>query len=61
MVVVQVQGPPPLARFISWTVCTFIMGLFGFGLWGIGHECGHYAFSQHKWVNDVVGFVLHSA
>ncbi|EIW55617.1 uncharacterized protein TRAVEDRAFT_38834 [Trametes versicolor FP-101664 SS1] len=51
----------PLARFVSWTVCTFISGLFGFGLWGIGHECGHYAFSQHKWVNDVVGFVLHSA
>ncbi|KAI0827027.1 fatty acid desaturase-domain-containing protein [Trametes gibbosa] len=51
----------PIARFVPWAVYSFIAGLFGFGLWSIGHECGHYAFSQYKWVNDVVGFVLHSA
>ncbi|KAI0635275.1 fatty acid desaturase-domain-containing protein [Trametes polyzona] len=48
------------ARFVLWATYSFIAGLFGFGLWSIGHECGHYAFSQYKWVNDAVGFILHS-
>ena len=30
------------------------------GLWVIGHECGHHAFSQYKTINDCVGFLLHS-
>ena len=31
------------------------------GLWVIAHECGHHAFSEHAWLDDAVGFVLHSA
>jgi len=30
------------------------------GIWVIGHECGHGAFSDHKIVNDIVGFVTHT-
>ncbi|KAI9063527.1 hypothetical protein FKP32DRAFT_1611689 [Trametes sanguinea] len=51
----------PFARFSVWALYSFIAGLFGFGLWIIGHECGHYAFSESKMVNDVVGFIIHSA
>nr|GFA90798.1 delta(12) fatty acid desaturase DES8.11-like [Tanacetum cinerariifolium] len=31
------------------------------GLWVIGHECGHHAFSEYQWIDDTVGFILHSA
>ncbi|KAI0360573.1 hypothetical protein OH77DRAFT_1470649 [Trametes cingulata] len=57
--------PHPLlysaASFSVWALYSFVAGLFGFGLWGIGHECGHYAFSQYKFVNDAAGWVIHSA
>ncbi|KAF8883697.1 hypothetical protein BD779DRAFT_1674407 [Infundibulicybe gibba] len=29
------------------------------GIWVIGHECGHEAFSDHKWVNNIFGFITH--
>ncbi|XP_017239452.1 delta(12)-fatty-acid desaturase FAD2-like [Daucus carota subsp. sativus] len=28
--------------------------------WIIGHECGHNAFSDYRWLNDTVGFIVHS-
>jgi fatty acid desaturase len=31
------------------------------GIWVIAHECGHGAFSDYTWVNDLVGFTMHSA
>lgn len=30
------------------------------GLWLIAHECGHHAFSDQVWLEDSIGFVLHS-
>ncbi|KAH9474524.1 Delta(12) fatty acid desaturase [Psilocybe cubensis] len=44
-----------------WSVYAFWAGLFGTGLWVIGHECGHKAFSESKAINDSVGWILHSA
>jgi omega-6 fatty acid desaturase (delta-12 desaturase) len=35
-------------------------GLVGTGVWILGHECGHQAFSSSKRINNSVGFVLHS-
>lgn len=49
------------ARVALWGLYTFLQGLFGTGLWVIGHECGHQAFSTSKTINDATGFVLHSA
>ena len=37
-----------------------VMGTVTFGLWVLGHECGHGAFAPKRWQNDLVGFVLHS-
>jgi len=34
--------------------------LFFTGLWVIGHECGHRAFSPSNTVNDIVGLLVHS-
>ena len=53
--------PSTPARFALWGVYTFLQGLFGTGLWVIAHECGHGAFSASNTINDVTGWVLHSA
>ena len=47
-------------RFILWSFYTFLQGLFGIGLWVLGHECGHQAFSESKTLNDTTGWILHS-
>ncbi|KIJ17890.1 hypothetical protein PAXINDRAFT_111563 [Paxillus involutus ATCC 200175] len=51
----------PVARLSLWSLYGFATGLFGTGLWIIAHECGHQAFSESKFVNNSVGWVLHSA
>lgn len=53
--------PSTPARFVLWTVYTFIQGLFGTGLWVLAHECGHQSFSPSKTLNDTVGWAAHSA
>lgn len=58
------QLPHPLlysaAKFSLWAFYTFWAGLVGTGLWIIAHECGHQAFSESKFLNNAVGWVLHS-
>ncbi|XP_076890095.1 omega-6 fatty acid desaturase, endoplasmic reticulum-like [Bidens hawaiensis] len=31
------------------------------GAWVVGHDLGHHAFSEYEWLDDAIGFVLHSA
>jgi len=52
---------PAWAMAVVWPVYWFYAGLVGTGLWVLAHECGHGGFSANQTVNDVVGFVLHSA
>lgn len=42
-------------------VYAFCQGIVWTGLWVIAHDCGHSAFSNSGLLNDLVGFVLHSA
>lgn len=49
-----------LIRGALWFTQSYLIGLFGFGLWILAHECGHGAFSDYQNVNDFVGWVLHS-
>ncbi|KAF9468577.1 fatty acid desaturase-domain-containing protein [Collybia nuda] len=51
----------PFARLVLWSLYGFWAGLFATGLWVIAHECGHQAFSESKTVNNIVGWILHSA
>ncbi|KAG6850284.1 hypothetical protein H0H93_015541 [Arthromyces matolae] len=51
----------PFARFALWSLYGFFTGLFATGLWVVAHECGHQAFSESKFINNTVGWVLHSA
>lgn len=53
--------PNSYARFAAWTLYTIAQGLFSTGLWVLAHECGHQAFSTYKWLNDTVGFIVHSS
>jgi len=49
-----------VTKVALWTLYTFVTGLFGTGIWIIGHECGHQGFSSSKTINNTVGWVLHS-
>ncbi|KAK3291949.1 delta-12 acyl-CoA desaturase [Chaetomium fimeti] len=53
--------PSQPLRVVLWGVYTFLQGLFGTGLWVLAHECGHGAFSPSQKLNNIVGWVLHSA
>ncbi|QUC23496.1 uncharacterized protein UV8b_07737 [Ustilaginoidea virens] len=48
------------ARWALWTLGSFLQGLFFTGIWIVAHECGHEALFTARWLNDAVGFVLHS-
>lgn len=50
----------PFARFSLWSLYGFFTGLFATGLWVVAHECGHQAFSESKFINNTVGWILHS-
>ncbi|EOQ98848.1 hypothetical protein E3P92_03562 [Wallemia ichthyophaga] len=43
-----------------WSFFWFAQGLSFTGLWVLAHECGHYAYSNRKYINNMVGFILHS-
>ncbi|CAI9291812.1 unnamed protein product [Lactuca saligna] len=53
------QLPHPLP-YLAWPVYWFVQGCVFIGIWVIGHECGHHAFSDYVWVDDCIGFVIHS-
>ncbi|KAE9386389.1 hypothetical protein BT96DRAFT_928238 [Gymnopus androsaceus JB14] len=49
-----------VARWAAWGVYWWFQGLVFTGIWVIGHECGHGAFSENQWVNDILGFITHT-
>lgn len=52
--------PSPALRFVLWMIYGFWQGCVGTGLWIVGHECGHGAFTSSNLVNDTVGWIVHS-
>ncbi|KAJ5603912.1 hypothetical protein N7537_006868 [Penicillium hordei] len=54
------QITSPYFYTLSWCLYGFTQGLFGTGLWVLAHECGHGGFSQSQWLNDAIGWSLHS-
>nr|GFA12004.1 omega-6 fatty acid desaturase [Tanacetum cinerariifolium] len=53
------QLPHPLP-YLAWPVYWFVQGCVFMGLWLIAHECGHHAFCDQVWLEDTIGFILHS-
>lgn len=47
-------------RFAAWSAYVWVQGLVCTGIWVLAHECGHQALSEIGWVNDLIGWVLHS-
>lgn len=51
----------PVLRLALWLVYWAYQGVTMTGVWVIAHECGHGGFSTSDTINDIVGFVLHTA
>jgi fatty acid desaturase len=53
----------PMERVYApfWIAYAVANGSIVTGLWVLAHECSHYAFSERKRINTVVGFLIHSA
>ncbi|GAA5942405.1 uncharacterized protein JCM15063_006235 [Sporobolomyces koalae] len=47
-------------KWIGWSTYWIVQSWVMTGIWVLGHECGHQAFSTSKTVNNAVGIVLHS-
>jgi len=45
----------------AWIAYAGITGTVATGCWVVAHECGHRAFTRHNWIQDLIGFCLHSA
>ena len=43
-----------------WILYAIVTGTVWTGVWVIAHECGHFAFSNKQWKNDLLGFILHT-
>ncbi|GAA6061442.1 hypothetical protein JCM10212_002023 [Sporobolomyces blumeae] len=48
------------AKWTAWFVYWLVQGWVMTGIWILGHECGHQAFSESKALNNTVGLFLHS-
>ncbi len=53
------QIPAPYS-YLVWPLYWFGQGCVFTGLWVIGHDCGHHAFSDYQWIDDTVGYILHT-
>ncbi|KAI9269643.1 delta-12 fatty acid desaturase [Helicostylum pulchrum] len=55
------KAPNIYARAILRCIYWISQSTIWFGIWTLGHECGHRVFNPIKSINNTVGFVLHSA
>lgn len=44
-----------------WLLYAVVTGTAAIGLWVIAHECGHGAFSKVRWLQDGVGYAIHTS
>ena len=45
---------------LLWIISGVCQGSIWMGCWVLGHECGHGAFCTNQWIQNAVGYVLHS-
>ncbi|KAJ2083931.1 hypothetical protein H4R24_000461 [Coemansia sp. RSA 988] len=57
----HIQMLPIYLRAPAWALYWICQGVVSTGIWVIAHECGHGAFSANRTINNVTGWVLHSA
>ncbi|KAJ0569090.1 putative oxidoreductase [Helianthus annuus] len=56
--IIPLQAP---LSYVAWPVYWFIQGCVQMGFWLLGHESGHQGFSDYKWVNETVGYFIHTS
>ena len=44
-----------------WIAYAMYTGTAATGCWVVAHECGHRAFAKYNWLQDIIGFTVHSA
>ena len=44
----------------AWIAYAIVAGTAGTGCWVVAHECGHRAFAKYNWLQDLIGYCLHS-
>lgn len=52
--------PHPLP-YLAWPIYWFFQGCILMAIWVLGHESGHHALSEYQLLDDVTGFIIHSA
>nr|XP_043613769.1 omega-6 fatty acid desaturase, endoplasmic reticulum-like [Erigeron canadensis] len=52
---------PPLLAYMAWPIYWFCQGTLFMGLWTTGHDLGHNSFSEYPWLDDTIGFIIHSS
>jgi omega-6 fatty acid desaturase (delta-12 desaturase) len=57
---VTIQALQYLPAVVVFPIYWVVQGSVWFAFWILAHECGHGAFSKYRFVNDVIGLVLHS-
>lgn len=60
-VATRIQYAPEYARIPMWILYWLFQGFVMTGVWVMAHECGHQSYSSSKFINDTVGWFLHSA
>lgn len=50
-----------MSRYLLWPLYWYAQGSVLINMWVLAHECGHQSFSPYEWMNNVVGWILHSA
>ncbi|KAJ7229756.1 fatty acid desaturase-domain-containing protein [Mycena haematopus] len=50
-----------ILRFSLWVSYWFWQGIGMAGLWCYAHEAGHGTISDHSWLNNTLGYILHTA
>ncbi|GJT43009.1 delta(12) fatty acid desaturase-like protein [Tanacetum coccineum] len=51
---------PQSLSYVAWPLYWLAQGSILMGFWILGHECGHNAFSEYRWLDDALGLFIHS-
>jgi fatty acid desaturase len=49
-----------IAKWALWALYWHTQGIILAGWWCVGHEAGHGSLSNHRWVNHLIGYTMHS-
>ncbi|GKB35943.1 delta(12) fatty acid desaturase-like protein [Tanacetum coccineum] len=51
---------PQTHTYVAWPLYWVAQSGILVRLWVLGHDCGHHAFSEYQWIDDAVGFFVHT-